>query len=93
MRVLYKPFAIIAGLIAAKLGRSAFQGLWSQIDGRPPPTPAAGDASLGKTVGAQALQGAVMAGAAAAVDGVFARIFRHLVGAWPKQPQAPEDAE
>jgi len=32
-----------------------------------------------------------MAGAAAAVDGVFARIFRHLVGAWPKQPPQAEE--
>jgi hypothetical protein len=92
MKLLYKPFAIIAGLIAARMGESIFKRLWSKIDNEPPPVPAAGNASLGKTVGAQALEGAVMAATAAAIDGALARIFHYLLGGWPKKPpQEPDE--
>ncbi len=90
MRLLYKPFAIIAGMISKRVGRSAFRSMWSAIDDRPPPRPGTGEASAGKVVGAQALQAAVMAGAAAAVDRAFASTFRYLVGAWPEKPPKPE---
>jgi hypothetical protein len=88
-KLVYKPFAIIAGLIAARLGRGIFRGLWSKIDSDPPPAPGTGEGSTAKLVGAQALQAGVMAGVAAAVDRAFARSFHHLVGAWPDKP--PEE--
>jgi hypothetical protein len=90
MKLLYKPFAIIAGLIAAKLGRSVFQGVWAKIDDAAPPTAATEGASLPKVVGAQALQAATMAGVAAAVDRSFARFFRHLTGIWPGDKRKPK---
>ena len=37
MRLLYKPFGIIGALIAARLGRKAFDSVWDQIDDAPPP--------------------------------------------------------
>jgi hypothetical protein len=83
MKLLYKPFAIIAGLIAARLGKSVFKGLWARIDDAQPPTAATQGASLPKVVGAQALQAATMAGVAAGVDRTFARVFYHLTGIWP----------
>jgi hypothetical protein len=90
MKLLYKPFAIIAGLIAARLGKSVFKGLWAQIDDAQPPTAATEGASLPKVVGAQALQAATMAGVAAAVDRTFARAFHHLTGIWPGDRAKPE---
>jgi hypothetical protein len=90
MKLLYKPFAIVAGLIAARLGRSAFRTLWARIDAEPLPTPGTGDGGVTKVVAGQALQGAVMAGVAAAVNRAFAGSFRHLVGAWPEKPPEPE---
>jgi hypothetical protein len=94
MKLLYKPFSIIAGLIAARIGRSVFQTFWARIDNEPPPVPGTGEASLGKLVGAQALQAGVMAGVAAAVNRVFASTFHHLIGVWPdKPPKAEDDAE
>ncbi len=89
-KLLYKPFALIAGLISARIGRSVFRGLWARVDDRPPPVPGTGEASTAKVVGALALEGAVMAGTAAAVDRTFARFFHHLVGAWPEKRPAPE---
>lgn len=92
MKLLYKPFAILAGMIAARLGRGVFRSLWAKIDNDPPPKPGTGEASVAKVVGAQALQAGVMAGVAALVDRMFARSFHHLVGAWPEEPK-PEDED
>jgi uncharacterized protein DUF4235 len=90
MRLLYKPFAIVAGIFARLLGRSLFRTLWSRIDEEPPPQPLTGEGSIAKLVGARALQAGVMAGAAALVERYAARAFHHTIGIWPKKP--PEDA-
>jgi hypothetical protein len=90
MKLLYKPFSIIAGLVAARLGRSVFRSIWSSIDDAPPPVPGTGQGSIGKVAGGQALQGAVMAGASATVDRLFARAFHHLIGVWPEKPPKPD---
>jgi hypothetical protein len=93
MKVLYKPFAMIAGIIAARLGRSLFKGLWSRIDEAEPPKATTRDASLPKVVGAAALEAATMAGVAAAVNRVSARWFQYLTGIWPgdKEKKQSED--
>lgn len=83
MKILYKPFALIASLIAARIGRSLFKSLWSRIDSGEPPTPTAPDGSLPKVVGAAALEAATMAGVAAATSRASARVFHYLVGIWP----------
>jgi Protein of unknown function (DUF4235) len=94
MKLLYKPVAIIASLIAGRLGRSLFRSLWSRLDDAPPPKPGSGEASVAKVVGAQALQAGIMAGTAAAVDRAFARVFHHLIGVWPDSPaEAPDDVQ
>ncbi len=93
LRLLYKPFAIIAAIIAGKVGRSVFQSIWAKIDNEPPPTPNSGGGSTMKVVGAQALQAGVMAGTAAVVDRTFARFFHHLIGIWPKKPPEPEEKD
>jgi hypothetical protein len=87
MKLLYKPFALIAAAIAARLGKAIFRGLWSRIDSSEPPEPTAPDASLTKIVGARALEAATMAGTAAAVDRATAQTFHRLTGIWPgKKP-------
>jgi Protein of unknown function (DUF4235) len=93
LRLLYKPFAIVSGLIAARVGRSVFRGLWSKIDDQPPPRPGTGEGSIGKVAAGQALQAGVMAGVAATVDRAFAVVFHHLIGIWPKKPPKPEDEQ
>lgn len=87
MKLLYKPFALIAGLIAARLGNALFKGLWSRVDAqREPPQPTAPEASLTKVVGAAALEAATMASVAAAADRAAAEAFHHLTGVWPGKP-------
>jgi Protein of unknown function (DUF4235) len=89
MKLLYKPFALIAGLIAARLGHSVFKQIWSQIDDEQPPKPTTADAKVPKVVAAAALEAAALAGVAAVVDRAGARAFEYLTGFWP----GPEHAE
>jgi hypothetical protein len=83
MKILYKPFGIIAGLISARIAAAIFKALWSKIDERDPPKPTTAQASFPKVVGAAALEAATTAGVGAAVDRVGARTFHHLTGIWP----------
>jgi hypothetical protein len=83
MKILYKPFGIIAGLIGARIATAIFKALWARIDEEEPPKPTTADASFPKVVGAAALEAATMAGVGAAVDRVGARAFHHLTGIWP----------
>jgi hypothetical protein len=92
MKLLYKPFALIAGLIAARIGKAIFDGLWSRVDEREPPNPTAPDASLPKVVGAAALKAATMASVAAAADRAAAEAFHHLTGVWPGKPAEEEES-
>jgi hypothetical protein len=87
MKILYKPFGIIAGLIGARIAAAIFKALWARIDEQEPPKPTTADASFPKVVGAAALEAATMAGVGAAVDRVGARAFHHLTGIWPGDRQ------
>jgi len=50
MKILYKPFGIIAGLIGARIAKAIFGALWDRIDQDAPPQPTTEQASLSKAV-------------------------------------------
>lgn len=83
MKLLYKPFSLITGAIASRLGKSTFELLWSRIDDGAPPAANSTEAGLAKIVGAAALEAATMAGVRAAADRATARTFHYLFGVWP----------
>ncbi|HTX46774.1 MAG TPA: DUF4235 domain-containing protein [Solirubrobacteraceae bacterium] len=83
MKLLYKPFGIVAGVVGAKIGQKLFDTLWARVDGGPAPGPKAPDASLARVVAAQSLQAAALAGAGTAADRLGMRWFHHLTGIWP----------
>jgi hypothetical protein len=83
MKFLYKPFSLIAGLIAARIGKAMFKAVWSRVDEREPPKPTAPEASFTRVVGAAALEAATMASVSAAADRAAAEAFHHLTGVWP----------
>jgi hypothetical protein len=92
MKILYKPFAIIASIVAARLGANVFKAIWAKIDSAAPPKATTEQASLPKVVGAAALEAATMAGVAAAVNRGSARTFQYLTGFWPgKREQEPAE--
>ena len=92
MKLLYKPFSIVAGIVATKLGKRAFKSLWAQLDDADkPPAPTSGEAPLLKVAGGAALEAATMAAIAATVQRFSAQAFRHLFGVWPDKPPAPAE--
>lgn len=83
MKLLYKPFGIILGLIAGLIGRQLFNFVWGKIDEEEPPEATTELAPWGKVLGAAALQGAIFAGVRAAVNRSGAKGYAHLTGVWP----------
>lgn len=90
-KLLYFPFALLGSILARVLGRQVFRAVWERIDEEPPPAPGEGRGNAAKVVAGHALQAAVMAGSAAAVERMLARSFHHLLGIWPKKPPKEED--
>lgn len=90
MKILYKPFGLIAGIIASRLGKSTFKVIWSRIDDGKPPKPTTADVSLPRVVGAATLEAATTAAVAAAVNNASARTFRYLTGIWPGDQREDE---
>ena len=90
MKLIYKPFGMIAGLIGGMLSRRVFAAVWGRIDDRQPPTATTERASWPRVLGAAALQGATFAATRAAVDRASAKSFAHLFGVWPgkREPDA-----
>ena len=92
MKLLYKPFNIVAALLGHRAGHMAFQAVWSRLGEDPrPPSPKAGRVGLVSLASSAALEAATTAAAAAVLEQLTARVFHHLFGAWPEKP--PEPAE
>ncbi len=91
MKIVYKPFALIASMLAARLGRTAFRAVWSKVDDAEPPEPTTAQTTLSKVLAKAVLEAAIMAAVAAAADRGSAQIFEHLTGYWPGEQTPDED--
>ncbi|MGI8921904.1 MAG: DUF4235 domain-containing protein [Solirubrobacteraceae bacterium] len=91
-KLIYKPIGIICGIIAGKLATRLYAVIWSRIDSEEPPKASHEQASLGKVMGAAALEAVVFQTTRVAVDRAGARGFANLTGVWPGE-RAPEPAE
>jgi hypothetical protein len=83
MKLLYKPFGIILGIIAGLIGRQIFNFVWGRIDEEEPPEATTEEAPVAKVIIAAALQGAIFAAVRAAVNRSGAKGYAHLTGVWP----------
>ena len=83
MKLIYKPFGIIAGLVAGLLSKKLFEFIWARIDDQEAPEATTQEASLVKVLAAAAMQGVTFKVTRAAVDRAGARGFEHLTGVWP----------
>ena len=83
MKLIYKPFGIIFGLLAGFLSRSS--STWSGVcfDKEEPPKPTTQESALPKVLAAAAVQGLTFRVTRAAVDRAGARGFEFLTGIWP----------
>lgn len=91
MKIVYKPFALIAAGIGARLGKSTFRAVWSQVYDAEPPEPTTAQTTLTKVLAKAVIEAAIMAAMAAAIDRAGAQAFEHLTGYWPGE-QTPEAA-
>ena len=94
MRLLYKPFAIAAGVLGARAGRQVFSAIWSEFSDSPQPSASDPDVKLGKLAVSAALEGASLAASLAVTQQLMLRLFRHLFGVWPGENKdiGPTDA-
>lgn len=83
MKLLYKPFGVLVGVLGGLLARRLFTALWGAIDDEEPPEATTERASWPSVLGAAAVQGATFSITRAAVDRAGARTFQHLFGIWP----------
>jgi hypothetical protein len=91
VKLLYKPFGIIAGLIAGLLSKKIFEQVWGLIDKEEPPEATTKYATWPKVLGAAAVEGVTFKVTRAAVDRAGARSFERLTGVWPGEKET--DAE
>ena len=90
MKLLYKPFGIITAVLAHRIGRTAFQAVWSRVgEDEKPPSPLAGRVGLARVAGSAALEAATIATVSAVIEQLAARLFHHVFGAWPEKPPEP----
>ena len=92
MKLIYKPFGIVFGVIAGILSKKLFNVVWGLIDRNEPPKPTTQDADWSKVLAAAAVQGVTFKVTRAAVDRAGAKGFKHLTGIWPG-PKRPDDSQ
>jgi len=87
VKLLFKPMALIAGVLAARAANAAFQSLWSMIDDREPPEPTTAETTTPKVVAAAVLEAGTQAAMGALATRVAAQTFNYLFGVWPGKQQ------
>ena len=89
MTLIYKPIAIVLGLVAGFLSRKIFDQVWGLIDEEEPPKPNTELATWPRVLAAAAVEGVTFKVTRAAVERVGASGFASLTGTWPgeKRPE------
>jgi hypothetical protein len=95
MKLLYKPFGIVFGIVAGILSKKLFEAVWGIFDKEEPPKPTTLETTWPKVIGAAVVEGVTFKVTRAAVDRVGAAGFAHFTGYWPgeKKPDKSQAAE
>lgn len=91
MKLIYKPFGIIIGILAGQLGKKVFDFVWTKIDDEDPPKPTTEEVGWPKLLAAAALQGVIFRVIRTAVDRNAAQGFAYLTGVWPGEKRPDPD--
>lgn len=83
MKLIYKPFAILVGILAGILSKKVFARVWEAIAEEDPRDPDDRDASWGEVIAAAAISGAVIKVVQALVRRGGAKGFERATGYWP----------
>jgi hypothetical protein len=90
MKLIYKPFGIVCGLVAGLISKKLFEALWGIVDKREPPKPTTLETTWPKVLGAAVVEGVTFKVTRAAVDRAGAKGFAHVTGFWPGEKEAEE---
>jgi hypothetical protein len=85
MKLLYKPFGIVFGILAGFASKKIFEAVWGIFDNEEPPKPTTQQTTWPKVIGAAVVEGVAFKVTRAAVDRAGAQGFAHLTGFWPGQ--------
>jgi hypothetical protein len=91
MKLLYKPFGIIIGILGGLVGKRVFDFVWTKIDDEEPPEATTHETQIGKVLAAAALQGMIFKGTRALIDRQGAKGWYYLTGAWPGEERPDPD--
>jgi len=93
VKLIYKPFGILFGVLAGLIARKLFERLWAMFDDEDPPKPTTLDATWPKVLGAAVVEGVTFKATRAAVDRAGAKGFQSLTGTWPgeRRPEPQPD--
>ena len=84
MKLLYKPFGLLASVLGGVVAGALFKRLWGAVaHEEDPPNATQRDKTWGEVIAAAAVQGAVFGGVKALVDRAGATGFARLTGSWP----------
>jgi hypothetical protein len=89
MGLIYKPFGIVLGIVAALLGKRIFNFAWTKIDDQDPPKATTEQTTWARLIAASAVQGVIFKVVRVIVDRYGAIGWRYLTGVWPgeKRPE------
>jgi hypothetical protein len=89
MKLLYKPFGIVLGIVAGLIGRRLFTVVWGWVspEDEEPPEAKTKDTTAARAIGVAVVQGMIYSGVRAGVDRAGARAFEHLTGTWPGEKE------
>jgi len=91
MGVVYKPFGIVLGILAALLGKRLFNFAWTKLDDEEPPKPTTEETSWRRLLAAAAVQGVIFRLVRVTVDRYGAIGWRYLTGTWPGEKRPDPD--
>ena len=83
MGLIYKPFGILLGIVAALLGKRVFNFAWTKVDDQEPPEATTEQTTWARLLTAAAVQGVIFKVVRVIVDRYGATGWRYLTGVWP----------
>jgi Protein of unknown function (DUF4235) len=91
MKVIYKPFGLVMGILSALVAKRIFNFAWTKIDDEDPPKGTTQYATWPKIVAAAALQGVIFKTTRVVVDRYGAVGWNYLTGVWPGEKRPDPD--
>jgi Protein of unknown function (DUF4235) len=91
MKLIFKPFGLVAGIISALVARRLFDFAWTKIDDEDPPKGTTQEATWVKILAAAAIQGVIFKTTRVIADRYAATGWNYLTGVWPGEKRPDPD--